>query len=113
MDYTNLPGFAAAGVAGLMAGAAFGRKISSGLLAAIEARVCAAEKQIVTISGAGGVASQIAVAEKYAEAIEKLASAIEKHAAAVDDHGAATVAAAVESHAANHPASMAAQKPAA
>lgn len=110
MDYANLPGYAAAGIAGVIAGAGLGRKMASGLVAAIEARVSAAEKQLTSISGAATVASEISAAEKYAEAIGKLASAIEKHAAAIDDHGAATVAAAVECHAAHQPGVTAVQK---
>ena len=104
MDYANLPGLAAAGMAGLIAGAGFGRKVSSNLMTMIEARLAAAEKQYANIGGGTSAAVASAAAEKYAAAFEKLAGAIEKHAAAIDDHGAATVAAAVEGHAAPEPA---------
>jgi len=43
---------------------------------------------------------QAAAIGAHAAAVAKLAEAIEKHALAVDEHGAATVAAAVEAHAA-------------
>jgi hypothetical protein len=104
MDYTNVPGLAAAGMAGLMIGAAFGRKMSSDLMIKLEARLASAEKQFASISaGVTAAETGAADAKKYASAIEKMASAIERHADAIDDHGAATVAAAVESHAALEP----------
>jgi uncharacterized protein YukE len=106
MDYANLAGLAIAGTGGLILGTVFGQKLAAdgiSVLKAIETRLASIES--IFSSGAQGSASMAhaATVEKYNGAIEKLAAAIEKHAAAIDDHGAATVAAAVETHAAMHP----------
>lgn len=105
----TLTGIALAAGGGFALGEIFGRRLFSNLNAlahSLEARVGALERGV---TGAGGAAGQHAISvhaiavEKHAAAVEKLAAAVDKHAVAIDDHGAATVAAAVERHAAaNH-----------
>ncbi len=119
----TLTGIALAAGGGFALGEIFGRRLFSNLNAlahSLEARVGSLERGV---TGAGGAAGQHAISvhaiavEKHAAAVEKLAAAVDKHAIAVDkhavaidDHGAATVAAAVERHAAaNHAESPAAR----
>jgi hypothetical protein len=106
MDYANLAGLAIAGTGGLILGKAFGQKLAGdgiALIKAIETRLASIESISSGGAQAASDAAEMAKAEKYAGAIEKLVAAIEKHAVAIDDHGAATVAAAVETHAAMRP----------
>ena len=100
--------YAIAGLGGLILGTSFGRKVPTeaiALLEAIETRLGSIEGLCTGLSGPqiSSSTAHAAAVEKHAAAIAKLADAIETHAAAVDDHGAATVAAAVESHAALQP----------
>jgi len=103
MVYANLAGYLMVAAGGLVLGTLFGSKFTSAIMTSIHAL----ESRISTIEGAA-LAGKTAVApvahaaaiHSHAVAVTKLAGAIEKHAAAVDEHGAATVAAAVEGHAA-------------
>lgn len=98
MNYFELSSYVALASGGFVLGALYGRQLAGSAAAAmdgLEQRVMALEHALRGAKDGGA-----APAAAHASALEKLAGAIEKHAAAIDDHGAATVAAAVESHAA-------------
>ena len=105
MMYANLAEYAAMAAGGLVLGTLFGSKVTGVLLALIhglEGRMTAVERALSTekTAAVAGTERHAAAIGAHAEAVAKLAEAIGKHAEAVDGHGAATVAAAVESHAA-------------
>lgn len=106
MVYANIAGYVVVALGGFVLGTMFGRKLAADAIAvahSIEGRLAALEHKTGDAARAASTnhSEKHAIAvEHHAAAIEKLAGAIEKHAVAVDDHGAATVAAAVESHAA-------------
>jgi hypothetical protein len=110
MVYANMAGYLVVAAGGLMLGTLFGSKLTTAMMSMIHGL----ETRISTIEGAAG-AGKSAVADgtekhaaaigAHAAAVSKLADAIGKHAVAVDEHGAATVAAAVEAHAATLAAS--------
>jgi hypothetical protein len=104
MVYANMAGYLAAAGGGLVLGTLFGSKLTTAIMSMIHGL----EARIATIEGAAsagrtavdGTALHAAAIGAHAAAVTQLADAIGKHAAAVDEHGAATVAAAVETHAA-------------
>lgn len=106
MLYANLAGYLIVAGGGLVLGTLFGNKVT----AAIMTMVHGLESRVSTIEGAvgsgrigsasSGSAQHAAAITAHAAAVTRLADAIGKHAQAVDEHGAATVAAAVEAHAA-------------
>jgi len=105
MVYTNLVGYVAVGAAGLVLGTLFGSKVTTAIMSMIhglETRISALEGAVGASkpTATEGTALQAAAIGAHAVAVTHLADAIGKHAAAVDEHGAATVAAAVETHAA-------------
>jgi hypothetical protein len=110
MVYANMAGYVAAAVGGLLLGTLVGSKLTSAMMSMIhglEARLSTIEGAASAgkAVGADGTEKHAAAIGAHALAVAKLADAIGKHAAAVDEHGAATVAAAVEAHAATVAAS--------
>jgi hypothetical protein len=104
MVYANMAGYLAAAAGGLLLGTLFGSKVTTAIMSmmhGLEARIATIEGAVSAgKTAAAGTTSQAAAIGAHAAAVTQLANAIGKHAAAVDEHGAATVAAAVEAHAA-------------
>lgn len=105
MVYANMAGYIVVAASALVLGTLFGSKLTSAMMSMIhglEARLSMIEG--AATAGKSGVAESTekhaAAIGAHALAVAKLADAIGKHALAVDEHGAATVAAAVETHAA-------------
>jgi hypothetical protein len=101
MIEANLTIYIGTALSGFALGALYGRSLARAstrlTAAALEARLEALER---SRRGSDGGPAPAGPGPQYVAALAQLAAAIEKHAAAIDDHGAATVAAAVESHAA-------------
>ena len=105
MVYANLVGYLMVATGGLVLGTLFGSKLTSAIMSMIhglEARISSIEGAASAgkATVADGTEKHAAAIGAHALAVAKLADAIGKHALAVDEHGAATVAAAVEAHAA-------------
>src|SRR5580698_5490887 len=111
----NMAGYLVVAAGGLVLGTLFGSKVTTAMMSmmhGLEARMATVES--IANAGRGATASghekHAAAIGAHAAAVAKLAEAIGKHAAAVDEHGAATVAAAVETHAATLAAAVTASK---
>jgi len=115
MVYANMAGYLMVAAGGLVLGTLFGSKVTTAMMSmmhGLEARVSKIEGALGAgkAAAAGGHEKQAAAIGAHAAAVAKLADAIGKHAEAVDEHGAATVAAAVETHAATLAAAVTASK---